>query len=61
MQRWDKPGVALNAPITGGGIVKLAFNGNLVVYNLQLAGQATFYDRVFPPASHRSARPVAPW
>ena len=48
--RIGMPGVVLNAPITGGGIVKLAFNGDLVVYNLQLAGQATFYDRVFPPS-----------
>lgn len=44
------PGVPLNAPITGGSIVKLEFAGPVVVYNLQLSGQATFYDRVFPPS-----------
>jgi hypothetical protein len=44
------PGVPLNAPITGGSIVKLEFSGDLVVYNLWLSGQATFYDRVFPPS-----------
>jgi hypothetical protein len=47
-----KPAVPLSAPITGGSIVKLEFAGPglLVLYNLQLAGQATFYDRVFPPS-----------
>lgn len=45
-----RPGVPLSAPITGGSIVKLEFAGPLVVYHLQLSGQATFYDRVFPPS-----------
>ncbi len=45
-----KPGVPLSAPISGGSIVKLEFAGPLVVYKLQLSGQATFYDRVFPPS-----------
>ena len=45
-----RPGVSLNAPITRGSIVKLEFSDPIVVYNLQLFGHATFYDRVFPPS-----------
>ncbi|HEY8285507.1 MAG TPA: hypothetical protein VIJ28_14075 [Chloroflexota bacterium] len=45
-----KPAITLNAPITGASIVKLEFYGPVVLYDLQLTGRATFYDRVFPPS-----------
>ena len=44
------PAIALRAPITGASIVKLEFTGPSVVYDLQLTGRATFYDRIFPPS-----------
>lgn len=45
-----KRAVPLNAPITGASIVKLEITGPVVIYDLQLTGHATFYDRVFPPS-----------
>ena len=47
-----QPGVSIGASITGASIVQLTFNsnGNGVLYDLQLTGHATLYDRVFPPS-----------
>jgi hypothetical protein len=45
-----KPSMPLDAKITGGSIVKLEITGPVVIYDLQLSGRATFYDRVFPPS-----------
>lgn len=45
-----QPGALISVRITGASIVQISFTGNAngVLYDMQLSGHATLYDRVFP-------------
>ncbi len=47
-----QPGVPISASISGASIVQISFTGNAngVLYDMQLSGHATLYDRVFAPS-----------
>ena len=52
MAHQGQPGALIRASIRGASIVQISFTGNAsgVLYDMQLSGHATLYDRVFPPS-----------